>query len=739
MSLLVVSLYLPHTIHFNLDDPSLVEKVLSVPILSRSPSTASQPYDAPAQAPTGSTTQLLANSSVASSAVPTPIPNFIRSLASRVTSTHNTPPASPPLTADVEDFFFKLSTPPSVASHSAPNLDSVSGIPGSNSATSIEFERNFRSIYARSLKKAAKAAAAASAGKNSQVSTSSSNLSNGISNLTITNIPEHTISEDSSAISSPTSSSMSNALLTPAIVTHPRSRASSPPPAKHLVTPRSKSIPNVPSLRVAPKKVQEPRKPTQLDAATVFKSAPWSVVKYHKGNGGLRNAIMRAEAEGTFSKKRWIGTLGMPTDALEGDTKKAIERVLLAEYQDAPVFVSDSTLEGHYTHYCKDILWPTFHYQIPDHPKSKAYEDHSWVHYHALNTAFADVVVANYTPGDTIWVHDYHLLLVPGLVREKIPGAKIGFFLHIAFPSSEVYRCLPTRKLLLRGMLGADVIGFQSREYARHFRQTVQVVLGIAPNRDDTIDYDGRRVAVVDMAIGIDPVSLRLASEDPDVKRWRQMLRERWPDKKMIVGRDKLDQFRGVRHKMLGYERFLKSYPEYKDKAIFIQVCLTNIASQDLESEVSDIVTRINSSTHVVSEPPVVFLHQDIAFEQYLALLYEADVFVVTSLREGMNLTCHEYIFCQRETSKGPLILSEFTGSAAVLGDKCLLVNPWDRVEVGEAFHKALSMPEEEREERYEKLYSEVTTNTCAHWVRLFLNKLDKTWEEQHQKNLKIH
>ncbi|KAK9239073.1 glycosyltransferase family 20-domain-containing protein [Lipomyces kononenkoae] len=737
MSLLVASLYLPHTIHFNLDDPRLVERVSSMPILSRSPSTASQPYDAPAQAPTESTSHLLSHSSVQSSAVPTPIPNFIRSLASRVTSTQNTPPASPPATADVEDFFFKLSTPPSVTSHSAPNLDSVSGIPGSNSAPSVEFERNFRSIYARSLKKAAAAAAAAaaaSAGKNLQSPTINSNLSNGLSNLTISNIPDLTVSDDSSGITSPTSSSFSNGLLTPLVVTHPKSRASSPPPAKHLVTPRNKSIPDVPSLRIAPKKV-EVSKSSPLDAASAFKNAPWSVVKYHKGNGGLRNAIARAEAEGTISNKRWIGTLGMPTDALEDATKKAIEEILLAEYQDAPVFVTDSTFEGHYTHYCKDILWPTFHYQIPDNPKSKAYEDHSWVHYHTLNTAFADRVVANYSPGDTIWVHDYHLLLVPGLVRKKIPDAKIGFFLHIAFPSSEVYRCLPTRKLLLRGMLGADVVGFQSNEYARHFRQTVQVVLGIAPNRDDTIDYEGRRVAVVAMAIGIDPLSLKLASEDPEVKRWRQMLRERWPDKKMIVGRDKLDQFRGVRHKMLGYERFLKSYPEYKENAIFIQVCLTNIASQDLESEVYDIVTRINSSTHVVSEPPVVFLHQDISFEQYLALLYEADVFVVTSLREGMNLTCHEYIFCQRETSKGPLILSEFTGSAAVLGDKCLLVNPWDRVQVADAFHKSLTMPEEEREERYEKLYSEVTTNTCAHWVRLFLNKLDKTWEEHHRKN----
>ncbi|KAK9468761.1 glycosyltransferase family 20-domain-containing protein [Lipomyces arxii] len=719
MSLLVVSLYLPNTVNFNLDDPSLVEHISAAPILSRSPSTSGTPYDIPSQAPVGSATPALlapqtAQQSQQPSSVPTPIPNFIQSLASRVTSAQNTPPPSPPPSAGIEDFFFKF--PPTGESSVGSTTASTPAIQygASEKVPSLEFERNFRSVYSRSLKRGA------------INRTNSSNLSSNLSNLRI----EEPVSGEITAISSPTLPNFG--VQSPLSVVHPRSRANSPPPSKHLVERRMPSGPNLPSLKVGRTPERQSKLRSSFDAGNIFRSAPWSVAKFYKGNGGLRNAVTRAEAEGTVASTKWIGTLGMPTDALEDETKKIIESALIRDYQNAPVFVSDTTMEGHYTHYCKDILWPTFHYQIPDNAKSKAYEDHSWVHYHALNAAFADTVVANYTPGDTIWVHDYHLLLVPGMVREKLPHAKIGFFLHIAFPSSEVYRCLPTRTLLLLGMLGADVIGFQTNEYARHFRQTCQVVLGLPPNRDDSIDYGKRRVEVVAMAIGIDPPSLRQASESEEVQRWRRMLRERWPDKKMIVGRDKLDQFRGVRQKMLGYERFLKDHPEYRDQAIFIQVCLTNIASQDLESEVSDVVTRINSSTHVVSEPPVVFLHQDISFEQYLALLFEADVFVVTSLREGMNLTCHEYIFCQDETKKGPLILSEFTGSATVLGDNCLLVNPWDKLQLADAFYSALTMPSDERAKRYQSLYAEVTTNTCAHWVRMFLNKLEKTWVAQH-------
>ncbi|KAK9456955.1 glycosyltransferase family 20-domain-containing protein [Dipodascopsis uninucleata] len=722
MTLLVVCLYLPNTIDFNLNDPSLVEQKIGTPVLSQTPS-LSTTYDLPSQAPSAGTSSV---STLTTSGTLTngPLPNFIQSLASRVTSAHNTPPPSPPLTTEIEEFFFKTGSGTSSSSH-LPNLVSstLADINSSSNTAStpsaLEFENNFRSEYARSMKKIA---------ETRPNTASPSNIGTAFRDGS-----EPLSGSPDSMLSSTSQSRLSGGNRPPlTMVTHPRSRANSPPPAKSLVDERRQSIPNVPSLRMAPKRPKNINVVSPSEAASVFSRAPWTVVKFSKGNGGLRNAIARAQAEGTVQDVKWIGTLGMPTDALELSTKAVIENILKKDHNNIPVFAGDSTIEGHYTHYCKDILWPTFHYQIPDNPKSKAYEDHSWVHYHALNKAFADTVIKNYKPGDIIWVHDYHLLLVPGMVREKLPEAKIGFFLHIAFPSSEVYRCLPARKTLLEGMLGADVVGFQTREYARHFRQTCEVVLGLHSS-GNYINYKGRRLSVVDISIGIDPPSLQLAAENADVKQWRTMLRERWPDMKLIVGRDKLDQFRGVRNKMLGYERFLKFHPEWKEKVIFIQVCLTNIACQDLESDVSDIVTRINSSnSHVGSEPPVVFLHQDISFEQYLALLFEADAFVVTSLREGMNLTCHEYIFCQEQSSKGPLILSEFTGSASVLGDKCLLVNPWDKVEVADAFYKALTMPLEERKERCDALYSEVMTNTCAHWVKLFLRELDAVCDKRY-------
>ncbi|KAK9460342.1 glycosyltransferase family 20-domain-containing protein [Lipomyces oligophaga] len=756
MGLLVVSLYLPHTIHFDIDDPVLIDKLTAAAsTISVSESFAAS-YDAPTQAPSS-----IAPPPVSAPPVKdpkTPVPNFIQSLASRVASANNTPPASPPLSSDAKSFFFKgpfssTSAPiPAEGGASSTSLPNLAGLanndPTTTATNAVEFERKFRSLYNRSVQRARGPTSSPDIPLLPTLSPALERSNPFLNAPPADPTKSYSISETASpsfstaplpvpvppsvpaSVSAPTSNSTSN-ISTAArpVVTQPRSRANSPPPAKHLVQRRRNSNPwGPPSLKISARRPPPINVHSPVDPTTVFATIPWTVVKYDKGNGALRNAIARAEEEGIVSEISWIGTLGMPTDSLNDSTKESIEKVMVEEHQELPVYVSDATIEGHYTHYCKDILWPTFHYQIPDNPKSKAYEDHSWVHYLALNQAFADHIVAKYKSGDTVWVHDYHLLLVPGMVRDTIPDAKIGFFLHIAFPSSEVYRCLPTRKLLLKGMLGADLIGFQTDEYARHFRQTCQVVLGVPANRDGTISYGGRRVSVNSCAIGIDPPSLRKAGKSPEVIQWRKMLRERWPDKKMIVGRDKLDQFRGVAHKMRGYEKFLQDHPEYKEQAVFIQVCLTNIASQDLESEVSDIVTRINAYTHVVSEPPVVFLHQDISFDQYLALLYEADVFVVTSLREGMNLTCHEYVFCQSEEKQGPLILSEFTGSATVFGKNCLLVNPWDKVQVADAFYQALKMPREEREEKYRNLYEEVTTNTCAHWVRLFLHTLNKVY-----------
>ena len=475
----------------------------------------------------------------------------------------------------------------------------------------------------------------------------------------------------------------------------------------------------------------------------VFSAADWKVVDADQGNGGLRNAADAAARDGDNSENgdyTWVGTLGMPTDALEGtQQKQEIEDTLANEFDMLTVFASDKDFDGHYAHFCKQILWPVFHYQIPDNPKSKAYEDHSWKYYVNVNQAFADKIVSNWKRGDIVWVNDYHLLLVPGMVRQKLPDAKIGFFLHVAFPSSEVFRCLAVRKELLEGMLGANLVGFQIEEYSRHFLQTCSRILSYEATPEG-IQLDDRFVDVTNLAIGVDPVSLRKHQLEENVMKWVNILSERYKDKKLIVARDKLDHVRGVRQKLLAYELFLNKNPQWRGKVVLIQVALSSNEKSELDAAVSDIVTRVNSSWANLAYQPVVYLKQDIDFAQYLALLTIADALMITSQREGMNLTSHEYLFCQDgrllpEKKHGSLILSEFAGTASIFKKNELSVNPWDYRQCAQAIEQALEMSDTEKETRWNNLFKAVSTNTGGSWFRDFLSRLDVAHKEQHKRD----
>ena len=301
-----------------------------------------------------------------------------------------------------------------------------------------------------------------------------------------------------------------------------------------------------------------------------FSKSQWRIQPSAKGNGGLVNAVRAAVADESTDDVHWIGTLGFATDSLDDSTKDEIQEKLEMEHDAVAVYVNDSDLDGHYEHYCKTILWPVFHYQIPDHPKSKAYEDHSWEYYVNVNQAIADKVVASYKRDDIIWVHDYHLLLVPGMVRQKLPNAKIGFFLHAAFPSSEVFRCLSVRKQLLEGLLGANLVTFQTREYAMHFLQTCSRLL-IVEVTNDGVQLENRFVNISWMAIGIDLERLLHTREEVQVLNSVKLLQERYQGKHLIVARDKLDNVRGVRQKLLAYELFLNQYPEWKEKVDWLE------------------------------------------------------------------------------------------------------------------------------------------------------------------------
>lgn len=462
----------------------------------------------------------------------------------------------------------------------------------------------------------------------------------------------------------------------------------------------------------------------------------WTVEPAVQGNGGLTNAFRNAD--GSEDDIIWTGTVGFPTDSLPDSVKDDIHDRLLNEYQAEPVYVADKDFQGHYSHFCKTILWPVFHYQIPDHPKSKAYADHSWGFYKAVNDAFANQVVASYKKGDIIWIHDYHLLLVPGLVRQKLPDAQIGFFLHTAFPSSEVFRCLANRKELLEGMLGANLVAFQTDEYAQHFLQTCSRLLTVEATVEG-VQLEDHFVNVTHAAIGINPSLIHEARQDPEVQEWVTTINERYAGKKVIVAIDKLDNVRGVRQKLLAYELFLNKYPEWREKVVLIQVATSTNEHTELLTTVADICTRIDSVYCTLAHQPLVFLKQDIDFSQYLALLTAADALVISSLRDGMNLTAHEYIFCQ--DGKGgrkrhsPLILSEFTGSAAIFGDHHLSINPWNYKEQAEAFKKALEMDDDEKARRWNALNDIVLCHTGRNWKDELSDALDKVHKEHHSRN----
>jgi len=471
----------------------------------------------------------------------------------------------------------------------------------------------------------------------------------------------------------------------------------------------------------------------------VFESANWRIVNADQGNGGLRNAALAAAREGFTGDYIWVGTLGMPIDALQGTQQlQDIEDKLATEHDMLAVLPSDKDFNGHYLHYCKQILWPVFHYQLPDNPKSKAYEDHSWKYYVNVNQAFADKIVKNWKRGDTIWVHDYHLLLLPAMIRKKLPDAKIGFFLHVAFPSSEIFRCLATRKDLLEGMLGANLIGFQIHEYTRHFLQTCSRLLN-AEATPDGLQLEDRFVDVFNLPIGIDPVSLDQHRQEPKVQEWLEVLRKKFQGKKVIVARDKLDHVRGIKQKLQAFEIFLTQHPEWRTKMVLFQVALSSGEKSELDKTVSDIVTRVNSSHANLAHQPLVYLKQDIDYAQYLALMSIADGLMITSQREGMNLTSHEFVFCQDgkicEKKHGVLLLSEFTGTSSLFGGNELSINPWDYRACADAIMKAVTMNEEEKEARWTKLSEAVKRHTGAHWFTELMTRLDRVYEEQQRRD----
>ncbi|KAG0034895.1 threalose-6-phosphate phosphatase [Podila clonocystis] len=377
------------------------------------------------------------------------------------------------------------------------------------------------------------------------------------------------------------------------------------------------------------------------------------------------------------------------------------------------------------------VLWPLFHYILWDEATDGRIEKKNWDDYVFVNQQFADAIVEQYQPGDIVWIHDYHLLLVPHMLRQKLPSAAIGVFIHAPFPSSEIFRCLPKRVEILNGLLGANQIGFQTYSYARHFISCCTRVNGYE-STPRGVDAMGSTVWVGTFPIGIDAERVERQRKAPGVLPKMDAIRKTYKGKRIIVGRDKLDLVKGVQQKLQAFEKFLNDYPDMQGEVVLIQVTSPPLVENPkLEAKIAELVAHINGTYGSLNFTPVHHYHQHIDRDEYYALLSVADIGLITSVRDGMNTTSLEYIMCQQE-NHGPLILSEFTGTAGSLSG-AMMVNPWDYQGVAKVIYDALHLSEADKLIRHNQLHKHVLSHTAQYWAKNFISELILnvgTWDQ---------
>ena len=438
--------------------------------------------------------------------------------------------------------------------------------------------------------------------------------------------------------------------------------------------------------------------------------------------GGLATGLRRHHER---SGGLWIGWAGY-AELLGAVPSAELDR-LLAPLGAVAVPLSAEEVTRYYEGVSNGVLWPLFHYLLDQLPLRVEH----WAAYVTANERFADAIAAHHRPGDVVWVHDYQLMLVPAMLRERVPGARVGFFLHIPFPSAEVFATLPMRAELLRGVLGADLIGFHTAAYARHFAHAVQRTLGLpadAPERPTRIARAGRgggatRVGVFPM--GVDAADLAARAGSPAVDA--ALLHVRPGDgQALMLGVDRLDYTKGIPRRLLAFEQLLARHPELHERVRLVQIAVPSRegvrAYQRIRREVEGLVGHINGVFGTPQWTPIHYVYRSVTDAELLALYRAAAVLLVTPLRDGMNLVAKEFVACRADTD-GVLVLSEFTGAAAELTD-AVQVNPYDVDGSAAAYYRALTMPRQERRARMRAMRARVAAYDVHAWSASFLADL---------------
>ncbi|KAL2801686.1 glycosyl transferase [Aspergillus granulosus] len=440
-----------------------------------------------------------------------------------------------------------------------------------------------------------------------------------------------------------------------------------------------------------------------------------------QSTGGLAGALSGLAKSMPF---RWFGWPGL--EIRQDD--EGLVRQKAAEYNVLPIFLENNLAHRYYNGFSNSILWPLFHYQLHEMVRiDKA----DWNAYVEVNLLFAKVIASQLNDGDIVWIHDYHLMLLPQFLRERTRQSginfKIGFFLHTPFPSYEVFRILPMKKKILTALLHCNLIGFHTESYAKHFVDTCCQILKLFTSSSH-VQFHSSNVAVGVFPIGIEPERFAQTIQKSGVQERIRALSRRYQGAKLIVSVDRLDYIKGVPQKLKALEIFLTEYPEWVGKVVLMQVAVPTREDveeyQSLKTEVNELVGRLNGKYGSIEFSPVSFLNRSLDFEEIVALYAVSDICLVSSTRDGMNLVCLEYIACQR-LRHGSLVLSEFAGAAEAL-DGGIIFNPWDVEEFVDAIQEALTMGEEERAKNFQKLEEYVIRNTSAAWGKKFTDCLIK-------------
>lgn len=418
----------------------------------------------------------------------------------------------------------------------------------------------------------------------------------------------------------------------------------------------------------------------------------------------------------------WVGWPGINPSA---GNRVEIEEKLRDEHNCLPVYLTAQELKKYYYGFSNRTLWPLFHYFTP----YCNYDVSEWESYKKVNQMFCRKLLEVLRPDDLVWVHDYHLLLLPEMLRREMPDAIIGFFLHIPFPSMEVFRYLPWREEILQGMLGADLIGFHTYDYTRHFLSSVQRVLGKEQSYG-RITAGGRIITVETFPMGIDAGKFAGAVATPEVKRERALLRQKLNTEKIILSVDRLDISKGILERLRAFERFLDKYPEWHERITYVMLCVPSRTKvqeyQHLKNEIEKLVGRINGRFDIPGWLPILYMYRSLSFNKLVALYSEADLAWVTPLRDGMNLVAKEYLACQSQTGKGVLVLSETAGAAAELGE-AIIVNPNNNEAMADALAGGLSVPEDEKKGSIGFMFDRIKKYDLFYWAEDYLSHLYRT------------